>query len=59
MEHKVGDYVRLFGSDDHVEITAIEQGVIADIYGTIIDAYKVDYGSKLYVDIFDGTISEI
>lgn len=59
MKHKVGDKVRIFGTDKKVKIIGIEEGVQADIYGTMISAYKIQGTYKLYVDIFDGTVSAI
>ena len=59
MKYKIGDKVRLFGTEEEVEIADIEEGVVADMYGLVIDAYKIKNSSRLYVDIFDGTISEI
>ena len=59
MKYKIGDKVRLFNSEKEVEIVDIEDGVLADMYGTIISAYKINESNKLFVDIYDGTISEI
>lgn len=59
MKHRVGDKVRIFGTETEAEITGIEEGVQADIYGTMISAYRIKGTYKLYVDIYDGTISEI
>ena len=59
MEYKIGDKVRLFNSEKEVEIVDIEHGVLVDMYGTIINAYKINESNKLFVDIYDGTISEI
>lgn len=59
MKYKIGERARLFGTDEEVEITDIEEGVVADMYGTVISAYKINNSDRLYVDIYDGTISEI
>lgn len=59
MKYKIGNKVKVFGTDKEVEVVGIEEGVQADVYGTMIDAYKVKGTHRLYVDIYDGTISEI
>ncbi|HZK00743.1 MAG TPA: hypothetical protein VFC79_12075 [Tissierellaceae bacterium] len=59
MNYTVGDIVRVFGTNRHVEIIGIEEGVQVNIYGSMIDTYKVKGTNKLYVDMFDFTISEI
>lgn len=59
MNHKIGDTIELFQTKETRKVRKIVEGVQADIYGTMISAYELEGESKLFVDIYDGTVASI
>jgi len=59
MKYKVGDIVELFQTKEKRRVNKIVEGVQADIYGNMISAYILEGESRLFVDIYDGTVGSI